>query len=278
MGRDYENFYDWVDAAYKTARSLLDSDSSLNRYVRGRQQEIDDIIFDYETLARTCDKKGWDLEATYDPKSMKTSLAEAKGLSGRARKTVTSPYVEKLIRARAEAGYPYSLKYLILRATSLDWNVLDLFYRLCGFRRFRKVFERAEAGKARDEGPICNLSLLSQYLARFLDQFNASVISANFLSEGKFRQTFISSYLYALYRRGEAEYEDAEDPFPRGRIPFLTIHQAKGLEFPVVVLGNPRKSTSVLPSEQKKSSGHFCPAEVSCLSAWLNSMPCECRA
>ncbi len=35
--------------------------------------------------------------------------------------------------------------------------------------------------------------------------------------------------------------EDAEDPFPRGSIPFLTIHQAKGMEFPVVVLGNPRK-------------------------------------
>jgi len=242
-GRDYESFHDWVDEAYRTGKALLDSDPSLNRYVKGRQQEIAEIIFDYDTLLRTCQRKGWDLDATYDPQSMKASLAEARGLSGRARKTITSPYVEKLIRARLEAGYPYSLKYVILRATSLDWNVLDLFYRLCGFRHFRKVFQRAEAGNARDEGPICNLSLLSQYLARFLDQFNASVVSANFLSESKFRQTFISSYLYALYRRGEAEYEDAEDPFPRGRIPFLTIHQAKGLEFPVVVLGNPRKNT-----------------------------------
>ncbi len=49
------------------------------------------------------------------------------------------------------------------------------------------------------------------------------------------------SFLFALFRRGESEYEDAEDPFPKGRIPFLTIHQAKGLEFPIVVLGNPRK-------------------------------------
>src|SRR5208282_1253722 len=70
-----------------------------------------------------------------------------------------------------------------------------------------------------------------------------SVLSANFLSDDKFQRTFFMSYLYALYRRGEAEYEDAEDPFPRGRIPFLTIHQAKGLEFPVVILGNPRKRT-----------------------------------
>lgn len=28
---------------------------------------------------------------------------------------------------------------------------------------------------------------------------------------------------------------------PKGRIPFLTVHQSKGLEFPVVVLPNLRK-------------------------------------
>ena len=52
------------------------------------------------------------------------------------------------------------------------------------------------------------------------------------------RQSFFTSYLYGLYRLEESEYEDSENPFPKGRIPFLTIHQAKGLEFPVVVLGS----------------------------------------
>ncbi len=240
-GGDYESFHDWIDEAHKAAKSLRESDSSLNRYVSTRQQEIAQVVSDYTALLRTCRRKEWDLDAVYNPQAMRGSLTDSKGLSKRARRAITSPYVEKLIRTRADGGHPYSLKYLILRATSLDWNVLDLFYRFCGFRHFRRIFERAEAGSARDEGPICNLSLLSQYLARFLDQFDASVVSASFLDEGKFQRTFISSYLYALYRRGEAEYEDAEDPFPKGRIPFLTIHQAKGLEFPVVVLGNPRK-------------------------------------
>ena len=35
----------------KAAKSLLDSDSSLKRYVRGRQQEIEQTISDYEALA-----------------------------------------------------------------------------------------------------------------------------------------------------------------------------------------------------------------------------------
>lgn len=39
---------------------------------------------------------------------------------------------------------------------------------------------------------------------------------------------------------GETEYEDADDPFPKGCVPFLTVHQSKGLEFPVVVLASCR--------------------------------------
>ncbi|MCP9469951.1 MAG: hypothetical protein NNA31_08125 [Nitrospira sp.] len=84
------------------------------------------------------------------------------------------------------------------------------------------------------------LALISKHLARFQAQYGA-VLSADFLDGGKFVRTFFNSFLYGLWRRGESEYENPEDPFPKGRIPFLTVHQAKGLEFPVVVLGNPFK-------------------------------------
>jgi DNA helicase-2/ATP-dependent DNA helicase PcrA len=120
-------------------------------------------------------------------------------------------------------------------------GVLDLFYRLCGFDHFRGMFDLAECGE--DEGPICNLGLISQYLSRFMDEYGA-IITASLLQDEGMPRVLFSSYLFALFRRGESEYEDAEDPFPKGRIPFLTIHQAKGLEFPVVVLGNARKDTA----------------------------------
>ena len=61
------------------------------------------------------------------------------------------------------------------------------------------------------------------------------------LVENLFQRVVYFSYLFALYRLGESEHEDADDPFPKGRIPFLTIHQSKGLEFPVVVMVSPRK-------------------------------------
>ena len=80
--------------------------------------------------------------------------------------------------------------------------------------------------------------MISQFLARFMNDYNP-IINAEFLDDGKFINVFVSSYTYAIFRLGETEYEDKEVPFPKGRVPFLTIHQSKGLEFPVVILGSP---------------------------------------
>ena len=241
-GQDYANFYDWVDVAFSRAKRLIAADANLRNFVVARCDEVKQAVKDYEALLAFAEKQGWGLNDPYRPESMKQPLRGVRGIAPKTERALASRYVERMIRRRAEGGRPVTLKFLITRATSLDWNILDLFYRFCGFEHFRGMFDAAEgANGARDEGPVCNLSLLSNYLSRFLDEYSSSVLSAQFLAEDRFQQTFFSSYLFALYRRGESEYEDAEDPFPRGRIPFLTIHQAKGLEFPVVVLGNPRK-------------------------------------
>jgi DNA helicase-2/ATP-dependent DNA helicase PcrA len=145
-----------------------------------------------------------------------------------------------VVRRREESGRPLPLDYVLKRATSVDWSLLDLFYRFTGFEPFLTMFAAAQRTHDPDEGPVANLGLLSQYLSRFMDQ-RAPIFTGALLQEQGFIRLFFGSYLYALYRRGESEYEDADDPFPKGRIPFLTIHQAKGLEFPVVVLANLRK-------------------------------------
>src|SRR5260370_39061998 len=93
-----------------------------------------------------------------------------------------------------------------------------------------------------------------------MDQYTP-ILTADYFVEDPFQRLFFLLYLFALFRRSESEYEDAEDPFPKGRIPFLTIHQSKGLEFPVVVLGNLRKDnhgppkieTLVQPLVQRES-------------------------
>ena len=238
-GRDYSDFHDWLQTAYDTAEQIIASDAHLQGYVEDRQEEIAAVVDDYDALLQVIDQRNWHLQDPYNPSAMKRALHQAPGLSNPAKASLANTYLDRLIQRRAQQGKPpFTLGYIIGRATALDWTVLDVFYRLCGFGHFRQMFDLAEHGK--DEGPICNLGLISQYLARFVDQ-HSHVITANILSDNNFRRLFVSYYLYVLFRMGESKYEDAEDPFPKGRIPFLTIHQAKGLEFPVVVLANPCK-------------------------------------
>jgi DNA helicase II / ATP-dependent DNA helicase PcrA len=190
------------------------------------------------------DSRKWDLDAQYSPKEQQRGLSGDSGITSEAQRRINSKRFNDVIRRRLEQGNPLKLKYVLKRATSIEWSLLDLFYQLTMFEHFAKMFDAAQRAEDSDEGPVCNLALLTQYISRFLDQ-RAPLIAGDLLHEETLQRMLFGSYLYALHRRGESEYEDAEDPFPKGRIPFLTVHQSKGLEFPVVVLGNPRKQKKI---------------------------------
>lgn len=244
---DYENFQAWLNECLSDAHGRLDDDVNLATYVGDCQDEIETVLSDYQILTRTAEKRSWDLDGAYSPKVMQQALASSFGLSEKARKSIANSYMNRLAQRRLNEGDALTLKYIINRATSLDWSILDLFYRLCAFKPFRDWFDLAEQGE--DEGPICNLGLITQYLARFIDG-NSPVLTAGYLVDNRFINSFFMRFIYSLYRLGESEFENAEDPFPKGRIPFLTVHQSKGLEFPVVVLGNPRKDAKIQPIEK----------------------------
>jgi DNA helicase II / ATP-dependent DNA helicase PcrA len=248
-GLDYNEFFDWIDTIDIRGRELLQADNDLWTYVEERRAELQRAKDDYQALKRVADKNKWDLKAPYDIPLMKRALQEAPGLSAHGKRELAHRGFENSVKSRLVRGLPnLTLGYALKRVTSIEWNVLDLFYRLSGFKHFKTMYDLAESGK--DEGPVCNLGLITQYLARFMDEY-LSLIPADMLVDGRFLRLFFVSYLYALFRRGEAEYEDANDPFPKGRIPFLTVHQSKGLEFPVVVLGNLRKDVKDLQIVEK---------------------------
>ena len=235
----YGEFCGWLRQTRRRGRQLVAEDPALAAYVQDRHEEIETILSDLETLMGVVRRRGWDLSDAYDIGTMKRPLSSAAGLSARARRAIGSRHLDRAVGQRIQQGNPHSLGYVIRRASSTDWTVVDIFHRLCGFQHFKQMIDLAQQG--RDEGPMFNLALLSQYLDRFADEYT-SIVTAEVLKDGLFKNLFFMSFLFALYRLGESEYEDAEDPFPRGRVPFITIHQSKGLEFPVVVLGNPRKS------------------------------------
>lgn len=229
-----QTFRNWQTSCIDIADELMKEDSLLAEYVEDRVRELEAIDSDFQALMKVINRNKWKTDRSVK-QDMLRDLVMAPGLSDKSKKVLQKRAFTELIKKKAQAKQPVSLKYVLNRVTSVDWSVLDLFYQLNGFKHFQKMYQLAEDGT--DEGPICNLGMITQYLARFMEEYSP-LITASFLEDRKFANVFVGSYLYAIYRLGESEYEDANDPFPKGRVPFLTIHQAKGLEFPYVVLGN----------------------------------------
>jgi DNA helicase-2/ATP-dependent DNA helicase PcrA len=235
-------FFDWVKRAHARGKAIVREDRTLAAFIKERHKQIVRAIADRNLLVAAVGEKNLEDQIT---ELMVARIVAVKKLSPRATGYLRRG-LRRLIEARRRAQRPLKVGYVVNRVTTLDWGVLDIFYELTGFDHFRRAFDLARNG---DEGPVCNLALITKYLARFQARSGA-VLSAYFLDGGKFVRAFFNSFLYALWRRGESEYEDADDPFPKGRIPFLTVHQAKGLEFPVVVLGNLRKSETIQEIER----------------------------
>jgi len=232
--KSLKSFRYWLFNCMGFANQLCAKDELLKQYVEDRKSDLERIKNDYDLLLKVVSKNKLNIK---DPLKyhMLRLLSEAPNLSLKGKKNLSNQFFANIVKKRELEGKPFKIEYIINRATSVDWSILDLFYQLNGFRFFRDMYSLAQNGL--DEGPVCNLGLVTQYLSRFMEEYS-SIITGGFLKDDKFAHSFFSSYTYALYRLGESEYEDAEDPFPKGRVSFLTLHQAKGLEFPVVIVGS----------------------------------------
>ena len=234
-GTDYDNFHDWLDQVDSLGKQLVKADAQLKQYVTERKQEIKSALTDNSLLMDFVREKKWNLQSEYKIDMMKRALIGVSGLSDRARRSLSSSYFDRIVRQRFQDyrndlsdRTPFTLNYVIRRATAMDWSLLDLFYRVCGCQPFKSMFDLAENGQ--DEGPIANLGLISQYLERFIEQYTP-MITADILIDDRLQNLFFGSYLFALFRRGESEYEDVEDPFPEVAFPLLLFTKLKGLNF-----------------------------------------------
>jgi DNA helicase-2/ATP-dependent DNA helicase PcrA len=243
-GRDFNEYRNWLLRAHGIAQNIIDSDLDLKQFIDAKKIEIERIANDFVSLNKVANKERWELTERFDHDKMSRKLSTANGLSNQARNAILSPYLKRIVAERLNDDklIPYTLSQIINRATTLDWSLLDLFYQLSGFSHFKNYFDLAE--NEGNEAPICNLSKITEYITKFMDLYSP-MLGASFLEDQKFSKLFFSSFLYTIYRMGEGEFEDENNPFPKGNIPFLTVHQAKGLEFPIVFLypsrmvGNP---------------------------------------
>lgn len=142
---------------------------------------------------------------------------------------------------------PLAKRHAVL-AQNTDYAFTGLFYQLLQFPLFSR-FLTDEAVQGVDKGRAArNLGTFSKLLAKFEYLHFVSVLNPEWL-ERNIRDLF-NQFLRFLVDGGIGEYEDEAEYAPKGCVSFLTIHQSKGLEFPVVVCGSleavPRKQYSAL--------------------------------
>ncbi len=129
-------------------------------------------------------------------------------------------------------------------AQNTDYAFTGLFYQLLRFPIFsRYLDEELLKGGIYDSRAMRNLAILSQLLGKFEYLEHVSVLSPDYLNKN-LRHLF-NQFFRFLKEGGIDEYEDQQEYAPSGCVSFFTVHQAKGLEFPIVIVDSldsvPRK-------------------------------------
>jgi DNA helicase-2/ATP-dependent DNA helicase PcrA len=161
------------------------------------------------------------------------------------------PFIDELRkpenRPLLDWARPLAKRHAVL-AQNTDYAFSGLFYQLLQFPLFSR-FLTEEAVQGVDKGRAArNLGTFSKLLTKFEYLHYVSVLNPEWL-EKNLRDLF-NQFMRFLVDGGIGEYEDESEYAPKGCVSFLTIHQSKGLEFPVVVCGSleavPRKQYSAL--------------------------------
>ena len=135
-----------------------------------------------------------------------------------------------------------------------DYAYCGLMYQMFEFQPFSSILDTDMDVGVVDIRPARNLAKLTQVIGKFEYLHRVDVLSAD-KYRGKRRidantELLFNLYLRLLYDGGITEYEDDSEYAPSGCVSFLTIHQSKGMEFPIVFVDSlasvPRKTTNDL--------------------------------
>ena len=160
-----------------------------------------------------------------------------------ANEFVTKPENLELKRFIRAHGKEHATLAANLSGTT-DYTYSGLLYRLFMYKPFSDILDTDIGVGVVDIRPARNLAKLTQIIGKFEYLHNVDVLTGKYII--KDTELLFNMYIKLLFDGGIAEYEDDEEYAPTGCVSFLTIHQSKGMEFPVVFvdsLGNvPRKS------------------------------------
>lgn len=198
-------------------------------YIRKLQQR--DFAFDFERLYEYYDTQ---------------CIAAAKELILQYRDTLGKWITEKM------------QKHANLRNDNADYAFTGLLYQLLQFEPFSTYLGIDMKSGVIDERPARNLSILTSILGKYEYLHRIDVFTENNIVDAVER--FFNMYFRFLFDGGITEYEDDSEYAPSGCVSFMTIHQSKGMEFPVVIVdslsGTPKNSANHLIEEIENKYFH----------------------
>jgi len=119
--------------------------------------------------------------------------------------------------------------------TLLNTTVMDVLYRILSLPPFRDLKE--------DLNYATRLAMITD----LIDSFTAftegyGLLRTSSSEDGRLSFRFLMKLYYEfsgfIQTQGLNDPEDPEDLIPKGFVQIMTVHQAKGLEFPIVVVGS----------------------------------------
>lgn len=123
---------------------------------------------------------------------------------------------------------------------SLDYAYCGLLYQLFEFQPFSDILDTELNVGVVDVRPARNLAKLTQVISKFEYLHEIDVLDAQTYTERPRievnTELLFNLYLCLLYDGGISEYEDDSEYAPSGCVSFFTIHQSKGMEFPIVLV------------------------------------------
>lgn len=139
-----------------------------------------------------------------------------------------------------------------------DYTFAGLLYQMFALQPFAHFLSTDLDSGMVDLRPTRNLARLTQIIGKFEHLHGINLLSPTRNRRGQryidaYAEKLVMTYLRLLFEGGITEYEDDSEYAPSGCVSFLTIHQSKGMEFPIVVVDSlknvPRKQrTTVLDS------------------------------
>ena len=139
-----------------------------------------------------------------------------------------------------------------------NYGFTGLIYQMLQFEMFAHYLDADLHSNKTDLRPAYNIGILTGIVGKFEFLYDLTIFTA--ANRNRMLHSFFGDYLKFVIDGGIGEYENFDENIPSGCVSFMTIHQSKGLEFPITMVDSlyavPRKDYSELDEELQRNYYH----------------------